>query len=107
MVDGIVSLNTQVGAIPYSNVHRRGSDGRQGTLLLASGTLLRAPEIAVAASAGMARIRVSSQPAIMVVSTGDELIEPGEPIADYQVRPVERVCGCGHIAQARLRSGGR
>ena len=55
-------------------------------MLLESGTLLRAPEIAVAASAGMARVRVSSQPAIMVVSTGDELIEPGDPIADYQVR---------------------
>ena len=47
-----------------------------------AGTLLRAPEIAVAASAGMARVRVSSQPAIMIVSTGDELIEPGDPIAD-------------------------
>jgi molybdopterin molybdotransferase len=71
---------------PYHNVHRRGSDSRQGTLLLESGTLLRAPEIAVAASAGMARVRVSSQPAVMVVSTGDELIEPGDPIADFQVR---------------------
>ena len=55
-------------------------------LLLETGTLLRAPEIAVAASAGMARVRVSSQPAIMIVSTGDELIEPGDPIADFQVR---------------------
>jgi molybdopterin molybdotransferase len=71
---------------PHLNVHRRGSDGRQGDLLLESGTLLRAPEVAVAASAGMARVRVSHQPAIMVISTGDELIEPGEPIADYQVR---------------------
>jgi molybdopterin molybdotransferase len=53
---------------------------------LQSGTLLRPPEIAVAASAGMARVRVSSQPALMVVSTGDELIEPGDPISDYQVR---------------------
>ena len=34
----------------------------------------------------MARVRVSSQPAVMVVSTGDELIEPGDPITDYQVR---------------------
>jgi molybdopterin molybdotransferase len=79
-------LRAPVVTTPFHNVHRRGSDGRQGTLLLAAGTLLRAPEIAVAASAGMARIRVSSQPAIMVVSTGDELVEPGDPIADYQVR---------------------
>jgi molybdopterin molybdotransferase len=86
VVDGFVSLKDNVTATPYNNVHRRGSDSRQGALLLKSGTLLRAPEIAVAASAGMARIRVSSQPAIMIVSTGDELIEPGDPIGDYQVR---------------------
>ncbi|HMK84981.1 MAG TPA: molybdopterin molybdotransferase MoeA [Steroidobacteraceae bacterium] len=86
ILDGVASLKTPVVSTPYHNVHRRGSDGRQGALLLQSGTLLRAPEIAVAASAGMARVRVSSQPAIMIVSTGDELIEPGDPITDYQVR---------------------
>ncbi len=86
VADGVVSLKSSVTTAPYHNVHRRGSDSRQGTLLLESGTLLRAPEVAVAASAGMARVRVSSQPAVMVVSTGDELIEPGDPIADYQVR---------------------
>jgi molybdopterin molybdotransferase len=86
VVDGFASLNTAVVSSPYHNVHRRGADGRQGRLLLEAGTLLRAPEIAVAASAGMARVRVSSQPAIMVVSTGDELVEPGDPIAEFQVR---------------------
>ncbi len=86
VADGVAALKSTVVSTPYHNVHRRGSDGRQGTLLLQTGTLLRAPEIAVAASAGMARVRVSSQPAIMIVSTGNELIEPGDPIADYQVR---------------------
>jgi molybdopterin molybdotransferase len=51
-----LKVNAHIGAL--RNVHRRGSDGRQGALLLESGTLLRAPEIAVAASAGMARVRV-------------------------------------------------
>jgi molybdopterin molybdotransferase len=86
VVEGYASLTAAVVNSPYHNVHRRGSDSRQGALLLEAGTLLRAPEIAVAASAGMARVRVSSQPAVMIVSTGDELIEPGDPIADYQVR---------------------
>jgi len=84
--DGFAALTANVATAPYHNVHRRGSDSRQGKLLLESGTLLRAPEIAVAASAGMARVRVSSQPAIMVISTGDELVEPGDPIAEFQVR---------------------
>jgi molybdopterin molybdotransferase len=86
MADGFATLTSNVVTASFHNVHRRGSDSRQGKLLLESGTLLRAPEIAVAASAGMARVRVSSQPAIMVISTGDELIEPGDPIAEFQVR---------------------
>jgi molybdopterin molybdotransferase len=86
VAEGYVSLSAAVVNSPYHNVDRRGCDSRQGALLLETGTLLRAPEIAVAASAGMARVRVSSQPAVMIVSTGDELIEPGDPIADYQVR---------------------
>lgn len=68
------------------NVHRRGSDKRQGSLLLAAGMRLSAPEVAIAASAGMARVRVSLQPAIVVISTGNELIEPGEPILPHQIR---------------------
>jgi molybdopterin molybdotransferase len=68
------------------NVHRRGSDTRQGTLLVAAGVRLRAPEIAIAASAGMARIRVSSQPMLAVISTGNELVEPGEPVLAHQIR---------------------
>ena len=71
---------------PWRNVHRRGSDTRQGTLLLSAGQRLRAPEIAIAASAGMARIRVSSQPMLAVISTGNELVEPGEPVLAHQIR---------------------
>jgi molybdopterin molybdotransferase len=71
---------------PWQNVHRRGTDTRQGSLLLHAGLRLRAPEIAIAASAGMARIRVSSQPMLAVISTGNELVEPGEPVLAHQIR---------------------
>jgi molybdopterin molybdotransferase len=71
---------------PWQNVHRRGSDCRQGTLLLAAGTRLAAPEVAIAAGAGMSRLRVSAQPMIVVISTGNELVEPGETIEPHQVR---------------------
>jgi molybdopterin molybdotransferase len=79
-------LSPDVPADPGQNIHRRGSDTRQGALLLSTGERLGAPEIAIAASAGMARIRVSSQPMLAVISTGNELIEPGEPILPHQVR---------------------
>jgi len=83
---GRATLTPQVRAEPWRNVHRRGSDTRQGTLLVSAGRRLRPPEIAVAAAAGMARIRVSSQPMLAVISTGNELVEPGEPVLAHQVR---------------------
>jgi molybdopterin molybdotransferase len=85
-VNGIAELESLALASQWKNVHRRASDQRQGALLLATGTVLHAPEIAVAASAGMARLRVSGQPSIIVISTGSELVEPGEPIAPHQIR---------------------
>ena len=86
IAESFVSLTDPVNDTPFRNIQRRGEDARQGTLMLEAGTLLGAPEIAVAASAGLARVRVSSQPSFMVVSTGDELVEPGEPIAGHQIR---------------------
>ena len=83
---GQVALAPGARVEPWQHVHRRGSDTRQGTLLLSSGVRLRAPDIAIAASAGMARIRVSSQPMLAVISTGNELVEPGEPVLAHQVR---------------------
>jgi len=84
--DGHAELAPGVSVEPGQNVHRRGSDSRQGALLVSAGVRLRAPEIAIAAAAGMPRIRVSSQPMLVVISTGNELIEPGEPVLPHQIR---------------------
>ncbi len=83
---GQAQLGMEVRVEPWQNVHRRGSDTRQGVLLLRAGERLHAPEIAIAASAGMARVRVASQPMLAVISTGNELVEPGEPVLAHQVR---------------------
>jgi molybdopterin molybdotransferase len=83
---GEAALAAALRVEPWHNVDRRGSDTRQGALLLSTGTRLHAPEVAIAAAAGMARIRISSQPMLAVISTGSELIEPGEPVLAHQVR---------------------
>ena len=84
--DGHAELAHGVSVETGQNIHRRGTDTRQGALLISAGVRLRAPEIAIAAGAGMPRIRVSSQPMLAVISTGNELVEPGEPILPHQVR---------------------
>ena len=83
---GLVALKDGVRIEPYRNIQRRGSDSRPDVPMLTAGTRLGAPEIAVVASAGLASVRVSRQPSFVVISTGDELVEPGQPIAEHQVR---------------------
>ncbi len=86
-IDGdLANIEADLGLEPWMHVHRRASDARAGDLLLAAGTLLGAPEIAIAASAGESRLTVARAPRIAVISTGDELVDPGLPVLDHQVR---------------------
>jgi molybdopterin molybdotransferase len=86
MAEGHASLREGFVPSPWRHVHRRGSDARAGEVLLAAGVRLSAPELAVAASTGLAELPDSRVPRIAVISTGDELVEPGAPILDHQVR---------------------
>jgi molybdopterin molybdotransferase len=86
IADGHAELDRDCQPSPWRHVHRRGSDARAGDLLLQAGTRLSAPEIAIAASAGLAELPVSRGLGIAVISTGDELVEPGRPILEHQVR---------------------
>ncbi|HEY5809610.1 MAG TPA: molybdopterin molybdotransferase MoeA [Povalibacter sp.] len=85
IANGIARLGDDAVVTPGMNIHTRGLDCRAGTPLLESGRRIGPPEVAIVASAGLARAQVSRAPRIMVISTGDELIEPGEPVADWQI----------------------
>jgi molybdopterin molybdotransferase len=86
LANGVLTLNPEATAEPWRNVQRRGSDCQRGAPMLTIGMRLGAAEVAVVASAGLADVLVSRQPRITVISTGDELIEPGQPVADHQIR---------------------
>ena len=63
-----------------ASIRPAGEDIRKGGVILARGTVLRASEIGVLASLGYARVRVIRRPVVAVLATGDELLEPGEPL---------------------------
>lgn len=67
------------------NVHARGIDSRLGDPLLQPGVKLGPAEVAVLASNGRTHAAVSQAPRIMVISTGDELVEPGQPLEPWQI----------------------
>jgi molybdopterin molybdotransferase len=85
VADGIARLADDVKPIAGMNIHSRGLDSRAGAKLLEAGMKLRAPEVAVIASAGLARVAATRPPRIMVISTGDELKEPGDAVEDWQI----------------------
>ena len=67
-------------------VHPRASDYAEGTELLAPGRRISPMDMAVIASAGQAEVKTTRSPVIRIVSTGDELVPAGQPIAAHQVR---------------------
>ena len=67
------------GVKPWENVRFRGEDFRTGTRLLAAGQRLGAPQLALAAAAGHAEVRVHRRVRVVVMGSGDELRPPGSP----------------------------
>jgi molybdopterin molybdotransferase len=68
------------------NIVSRGSEARQGELLLHAGTLVGAAEIALAAACGRAEVAVRRRPKVAIVATGDELVELNETPGEHQIR---------------------
>ncbi|NBC22711.1 MAG: molybdopterin molybdenumtransferase MoeA [Gammaproteobacteria bacterium] len=84
--DGHVELEEGYEPEPGRFIHRRGSDHAAGTRLLEAGCLLGAPEIAVLASQGLASVGVGHRPPVAVISTGNELVPAGAPVAAHEIR---------------------
>lgn len=61
-------------------IRRTGEDIKAGSTILPAGTRLRAQELGLAASVGLATIPVVRKPRVAVFFTGDELAMPGEPL---------------------------
>jgi len=66
-------------ALPGANIRRAGEDVREGQTVLAKGSVLRPSEIGVLASLGRATVKVVRRPVVAILSTGDELVEAGQP----------------------------
>ena len=65
---------------PYENYCYAGEDIKKGTVILRQGQIIRAAQIAVLASEGHATVHVHRRVRVAVASTGDELLQPGEPL---------------------------
>ena len=79
------SVRIDVAARPDANVRPAGEDVRDGETVLRAGTVLGPAQIGVIASLGRDRVRAHRRPVVAVLSTGDELLRPGEPLAPGKI----------------------
>jgi molybdopterin molybdotransferase len=70
----------------FQNIHPKGFDKKVGAVLIAENTKISPAEIGVLATVGKATVKVGKQPKVMIVSTGNELVDVTETPAEHQIR---------------------
>lgn len=85
-----VSVETDNALIPANiplddNVRRQGRDVRQGECLLKKGLRLEAAALGHLAGQGITHVSVRSRPRVALLSTGDEIVDPGTPLGPGQI----------------------
>ena len=74
------AIEIRRAASPGQFVSYAGSDIARGEVLLRAGTLISSREIGMLAASGVARVSVVKKPRVAIISTGDELVQPGQPL---------------------------
>jgi putative molybdopterin biosynthesis protein len=87
---------------PGENIMAAGSDIMRGELVLRAGTMLSPRETGVLAALGITKVPVYRKPRVALMSTGDEIVEPGKPLEYGEIYDVNARA----IGDAVIENGG-
>jgi len=105
--DGNDGVFVAAAATEGQNIGRQGGDIRAGTTVVRRGELLNPGRIGAIAAIGRQDVDVYARPRVAILSTGDEVVEPGRPLGPGQIFDVNRftlaaiVESNGGVADAR------
>ncbi|MDQ3943910.1 MAG: molybdopterin molybdotransferase MoeA [Actinomycetota bacterium] len=94
--DGVL-VRREVGA--GDHIRPAGGDLRAGAAAFPAGTVLTPAHLGVVASLGHATVPVVRRPRVAVMSTGDELTPPGEPLSPGRITDTNRLMLCALVTQ--------
>ncbi|MCU0483584.1 MAG: molybdopterin molybdotransferase MoeA [Chloroflexi bacterium] len=94
------SVAIHLAARPGDNVRRAGTDVAEGASLLPAGRPCDAAAIALLAATGGATVEVHRRPRLAVISTGDELVPPGQSLGPAQIHDSNSVMLAAQAADA-------
>ena len=75
---------------PRQNVGRRGADMAAGQVAVSAGSLLNPARVGAAAATGVTHVDVYACPTVAILSTGNEIAEPGQPLGPGQIYDINR-----------------
>ncbi|MGH9348769.1 MAG: molybdopterin molybdotransferase MoeA [Vicinamibacterales bacterium] len=75
---------------PRQNVGRQGADIQTGQVVLRTGDVLNASRVGALAALGAVEVEVFVRPRVAILSTGNEIIEPGQPLAPGHIYDINR-----------------
>jgi molybdenum cofactor synthesis domain-containing protein len=75
---------------PGQNVGRQGADIKTGQTVLRNGDVLNASRVGALAALGITSVEAYAKPRVAILSTGNEIVEPGQPLAPGHIYDINR-----------------
>jgi molybdenum cofactor synthesis domain-containing protein len=97
--DGPETVRIYTPVYPRQHVGRRGADLQQGQTVLKRGDVLNPSRIGAVAALGLTDVDVFVRPRVAVLSTGDEIVEPGQPLPRGHIYDINRFTLAAVIAE--------